>query len=439
MKSRMLVLACTALLLVAGMVFAAQEDSITFKKYPISEEFRSVVESNTQEDPILGKAGDYVIKKSDVDRMLAYYPPETQQRLQENPAEKKTLVRRMLQIKIVADVAKKEKFDQRPQIKKQLANVADDFLSREYLAKVVMQEATVSEADLKEYYIQNKQSLGVPEQVRARHILFKVDPAASQAEKNKAQGRAQAVLKRVQAGEDFAKLAATHSDDAGSKAKGGDLGYFTPGRMVPDFEDVAFYTNPGETSDIVETKYGYHIIKVEDHIDARERSFEEMKDYIREKLHRQLVMFKVQKFIRQATENAEMQIYSDQILGRKDKKYGKSVMFQIAQHFGRMGAMVKEKIPYNQEVFARNAMVVETLSRRLWEAFMAPGTDRGDTKLNSAAFVEQAKFKEVSQNFKTQTAKLVSAAQSGDFIGIKTQFGEVGKSCKACHSQLHTK
>jgi peptidyl-prolyl cis-trans isomerase C len=252
-------------------------------------------------------------KKSDMDRMMAYYPAETQKRLQENPAEMQTLVLRMLQIKIVADVARKEKFDQRPQIKKQLAYVADDFLSREYLAKVVMPEATVSEADLKEYYTQNKQSLGVPEQVRARHILFRVDPAASQAEKNKAQERAQAVLKRVQAGEDFAELAAAHSDDTGSKAKGGDLGYFSPGQMVADFEDVAFYTNPGETSDIVETKFGFHIIKVEDHIGARERSFEEMKDYIREKLHQQLVMFKLQKFIQQATENAGMQIFKDPI------------------------------------------------------------------------------------------------------------------------------
>jgi len=120
-------------------------------------------------------------------------------------------------------------------------------------------------------------------------------------------------------------------------------------------------------------------------------------------------------------------------------KYRKSVMFLIAQHFGRMGAMVKEKVPYNQEVFARNAMLVETLSRLPWEAVMAPGTDTGDTTLKSSALVQQAEFKEVSQTFETQTTKLVSAAQSGDFIGIKTQFGEVGKSCKACHSQFRTK
>lgn len=120
-------------------------------------------------------------------------------------------------------------------------------------------------------------------------------------------------------------------------------------------------------------------------------------------------------------------------------RYRKSVMFLISQHFGRMGAMVKEKIPYNQEVFAHNAMLVETLSRLPWEAVMVPGTDTGDTTLNATVFAQQAKFKEVAQTFEARATKLVGAAQSGDFGAIKTQFGEVGKSCKACHSQFRTK
>jgi cytochrome c556 len=70
---------------------------------------------------------------------------------------------------------------------------------------------------------------------------------------------------------------------------------------------------------------------------------------------------------------------------------------------------------------------------------MVPGTDSGDTTLNSEVFMKPAKFKEVSQNLETQATKLVSAAQSGDLISIKTQFGEVGKNCKACHSQFRTK
>ena len=120
-------------------------------------------------------------------------------------------------------------------------------------------------------------------------------------------------------------------------------------------------------------------------------------------------------------------------------KYRKSVMFLIAQHFGRMGAMVKEETPYNKEAFSGNAMVLETLSRLPWEAVMLPGTDKGDTTLKSSAFEQQAKFNEVAQTFENQSTKLVSTAKSGDFKSIKSQFGEVGKSCKACHTQFRTK
>jgi cytochrome c556 len=120
-------------------------------------------------------------------------------------------------------------------------------------------------------------------------------------------------------------------------------------------------------------------------------------------------------------------------------KYRKSVMFLIAQHFGRMAAMVKEKTPYNKEVFTGNAMVVETLSRLPWEAVMVPGADKGDTTLKSSALEQQAKFNEVAQTFEKQTTKLVRTAKSGDFNAIKAQFGEVAKSCKACHTQFRTK
>jgi len=120
-------------------------------------------------------------------------------------------------------------------------------------------------------------------------------------------------------------------------------------------------------------------------------------------------------------------------------KYRKSVMFLIAQHFGRMGAEAKGKASYDKEAFTRNAMVVETLSHLPWEAAMVPGTDKGDTTLNAAVFAEQAEFKAGAQAFEAATAKLVSVSESGDLSAIKAQFGEVAKSCKGCHKQFRTK
>jgi cytochrome c556 len=119
-------------------------------------------------------------------------------------------------------------------------------------------------------------------------------------------------------------------------------------------------------------------------------------------------------------------------------KYRQSVMFLIAQHFGRMAAMLNAKAAYNKEVFEDNALLVQTLSHLPWEAFMVPGTDKGDTALKSSAFEEQGKFNEIARTFEKQITALVSKAKSGDFDEIKTQFGQVAQSCKACHSQFRT-
>ena len=120
-------------------------------------------------------------------------------------------------------------------------------------------------------------------------------------------------------------------------------------------------------------------------------------------------------------------------------KYRKAVMFLIGQHFGRMGAVVKGKADYDQQAFTRNAMVMEALSHLPWEASMVPGTDKGDTTLNAAVFAKQDEFKAGAQAFETGAAKLVSVSQSGDLGAIKTQFGEVAKSCKGCHDKFRTK
>ena len=120
-------------------------------------------------------------------------------------------------------------------------------------------------------------------------------------------------------------------------------------------------------------------------------------------------------------------------------KYRKSVMFLIAQHFGRMGAVVKGKAPYDQEAFTRNARVVESLSHLPWEAAMVPGTDKGDTTLNASVFTQQTEFKAGAQAFEAATAKLLSVSKKGDLSAIKAQFGEVAKSCKSCHKQFRTK
>jgi len=116
-------------------------------------------------------------------------------------------------------------------------------------------------------------------------------------------------------------------------------------------------------------------------------------------------------------------------------KYRKAVMTIIVQHFGRMGAMVKGKIHYNQEAFANNAAVIEKVSVLPWEAFLTPGSDKGKTTMKSSVLKNSADFTALAQTFEMEVGKLFAAAKKGDFDAAKAQFGAVAGSCKACHSK----
>lgn len=124
-----------------------------------------------------------------------------------------------------------------------------------------------------------------PEQVQARHILIKVAENAPADQVDAARKKAMEALKKVRGGEDFGNVARAMSDDAMSKEKGGDLGFFRRGVMVPKFEEAAFALQPGEiTKEPVRTPFGFHIIQVTDRKAERVKPFEEVQDQIRESL-----------------------------------------------------------------------------------------------------------------------------------------------------------
>lgn len=120
-------------------------------------------------------------------------------------------------------------------------------------------------------------------------------------------------------------------------------------------------------------------------------------------------------------------------------QYRKSVMFLIAQHFKRMGAVVQGKADFDREIFANNAETVKMLATLPWDAFAEPGTDKGDTTMNSAVFEKKDDFLNMSLTFQKNTALLAEAAQGADLDGIKPVFGEVAQDCKACHGTFRKK
>ncbi len=127
----------------------------------------------------------------------------------------------------------------------------------------LMKDVSVPEEELRKYYAENAARYATPEERRASHILIKADKSAGADERAKAKAKAESLLadaKKSPAA--FAELARKHSDDPGSAAKGGDLDWFGRGAMVKPFEDTAFALKPGETSGVVESDFGYHIITV---------------------------------------------------------------------------------------------------------------------------------------------------------------------------------
>ena len=157
---------------------------------------------------------------------------------------------------------------------------------QELLDKEVTGKIKVSDEETKAFYDKNPQLFQQPEQIKASHILIKVQADAPADQKAEARKKIEDVQQKVKKGEDFATLAKTYSEGP-SGPKGGDLGYFRRGQMVKPFEEAAFSLKPDETSEIVETQFGYHLIKVNDKKPAKKMTYTEVKDRLNEHLKKQ--------------------------------------------------------------------------------------------------------------------------------------------------------
>lgn len=160
--------------------------------------------------------------------------------------------------------------------------MVSSMLSTELGSKIV-----VTPEQINDFYQKNPTQFLQPERVRASHILIGFPENADAAAKSATRTKAEGVLKEVQAGKDFAALARQHSTDTGSGAQGGDLGYFSQGQMVPPFDQAAFSMKPGQTSELVETQFGFHIIRVADHQAAGTVPLDGVRDDVKQFLEQQ--------------------------------------------------------------------------------------------------------------------------------------------------------
>ena len=187
------------------------------------------------------------------------------------------------------------------QQKMTLEQLREEAKSDMRVAKMLDQEVNASAAvqpqEVNAFYEQNPDKFKQGERVRASHILIRTPENADDKTKQEARAKATDVLGQVKSGKDFAELAKHYSQDPGSAAKGGDLGYFTQGQMVGPFEQAAFALKPGTISEVVESPFGFHIIKVADKQAARTIPLEEVKPQIEQFLQNQQRQQKTQAFI----------------------------------------------------------------------------------------------------------------------------------------------
>jgi parvulin-like peptidyl-prolyl isomerase len=166
---------------------------------------------------------------------------------------------------------------------------------------VIDDELEISDEEVDRYYEEDRPG----EEVRARHILLMWPADATMAQEDSVRAQATQLRDRARAGANFASLATEYSEDPGSAARGGDLDYFPRGMMVEPFEEAAFSLPVGEVSDLVETQYGVHIIRVED---RRRPSLDEIRDELREMMRQERVMVAESIFVADARDAAGIEI-----------------------------------------------------------------------------------------------------------------------------------
>jgi peptidyl-prolyl cis-trans isomerase C len=185
-------------------------------------------------------------------------------------------------------------------------NIVQGKSVRKLIDQEIVSKISVTEDEIRSHYKKNREAFRRPEMVRARHILIKVAPDASEEEKRKALDEITRIQKRIKTGEDFAALAKKFSQGP-SASRGGELGFFARGKMVKPFEEAAFALRAGEVSGIVETRFGYHLINVVEHNPSSIESYQSAKR-------------KIERFLKQGKTRKAIDAYVADLKAKADIK-----------------------------------------------------------------------------------------------------------------------
>jgi peptidyl-prolyl cis-trans isomerase C len=275
--------------LAAAAALAQQPSSPAAPPKPAAPALAPVTAPDTSKvasDTVVLTIGGETLTRAQFENLLAAlaangHPAKTE-------AQKRQVAEQYAELEVMVQEARKRKLDEDPDVK-QMMSIQSDSVLANALAKKLSEDTHFTELDLRTYYDAHKNDF---EEAKGSHILIRfkgssvpLKPNEKDLTQEEALAKAQELRKQILAGADFATLAKTESDDTGSAVKGGDLGTFRKGQMVPAFDQAAFAVPVGQVSEPVKTQFGYHLIKI---TERTSKPFEEAKTQIERELKPQM-------------------------------------------------------------------------------------------------------------------------------------------------------
>jgi peptidyl-prolyl cis-trans isomerase D len=287
------------------------------------------------------------------------------------------------------------------------------FVPRDYVAEV-----EVTPRDIEEFYQMHQEDYLEPKKVRARHILFRISEKAKTAEIQEILERAKKVLELARKGDNFAELARKYSEDS-TAARGGDLGYFKSGDMVKPFADSAFSLKKGEISDLVRTRFGIHIIKVEDIKEESTQPLAQVKGAVLKRLEEErggeIALQRAESFIDRSRALDDLQ----KAAAEEGLEVKESGLFAAEESIPQLGRHPE----INEVIFSLRSKEVSPVLRVGDEQVVAQLLEIQDSRLKEFAEAQE----EVQKDWITEQSKVLARKQAHEWLETARQDGSLAE------------
>ncbi|MEF9427252.1 MAG: peptidyl-prolyl cis-trans isomerase [Candidatus Mariimomonas ferrooxydans] len=224
---------------------------------------------------------------------------------------KERFLKDIIRARLFVREAKRLKMDEQSEVASAIKGAIDGVLTKYYLKEHVLNKIRVTDEEIKAYIEKNAECFQKPETVRVRQILIKVSKDAAPDDMETARKKAEEILARAKAGEDFIRLVEVYSEDKKGRKRGGDMDYVKKGRMGKEFDALVFNLKPGELSPVIKTRKGFSIFKVEGKKPARKLTIKDVRPLVTTRLKTEKERTATEKLMRELMERYKVRIHGE--------------------------------------------------------------------------------------------------------------------------------